>query len=79
MRVIGGHAHAEAALELVHVFEPLRAHALLAGRDTHGRTPAHVAEAVTQEPHVLAFSGAWHYACDCGACARKYSHKTIYK
>ena len=51
-------AHAEAALELVHVFEPLRAHALLAGRDTHGRTPAHVAEAVTQEPHVLAFFGA---------------------
>jgi hypothetical protein len=51
-------AQAEAAPELVHVFEPLRAHALLAGRDTHGRTPAHVAAAVTQEPHVRAFFGA---------------------
>ena len=51
-------AQAEAAPELVRVFGPLRAHALVAGSDTHGRTPAHVAAAAAPEPHVRAFFGA---------------------
>lgn len=51
-------AQAEAAPELVRVFGPLRAHALVAGSDAHGRTPAHVAAAAAPEPHVRAFFGA---------------------
>lgn len=50
-------AQAEAALELVHVFEPLRAHALVAGRDAYGWTPGQVAAATAQVSDVRAFFG----------------------
>lgn len=51
-------AQAEAALQLLHVFEPLRAHALVVGVDAHGLTPAQTALAWSPEPKVCAFFGA---------------------
>jgi hypothetical protein len=51
-------AQAEAAPELVRVFEPLRAHALVAGGDSSGRTPQQIAAASPADTNVLVFLGA---------------------
>lgn len=50
-------AQAEAAPELLRVFEPLRAHALVARDDSEGHTPLQIAAACAVEKNVLVFFG----------------------
>jgi hypothetical protein len=51
-------AQAEAAPELVRVFEPLRAQALVAGGDAQGRAPKELVAESSGEENVLLFFGA---------------------